>query len=96
MKMVETFLNMGEFSTRVMPDATPVGHLMKMKKEADEAIADTTDIMEYADCLLALFAAVYKSGFSFEELEKASSVKVEILKNRKWQKMEDGLYQHIK
>jgi hypothetical protein len=93
---METFLNMGKFSVEVMPDATSIGHLRKLKKEADEAIEDPKDIFEYADCLLALFAAAYKSGFSFEDLAIASEQKLEILKTRKWKKTDDGLYQHIK
>lgn len=94
--MENIFLRMGEFSVKVMPDATPIGHLRKLKKEADEAIEDPNDIMEYADCLLAIFAAAYKSGFTYEDLEIATSFKVDILKKRRWTKTEDGLYQHIK
>jgi hypothetical protein len=93
--MENTFLRMGEFSIRVMPDAPPTGHLKKLIHEAEEAISEPNDIFEYADCILCVFAAAYKSGFSFEDLKKAVAEKVNILENRKWKKTEDGLYQHL-
>jgi len=94
--MKEVYYKMGEFSVDVMPDATPIEHLLKLKHEAQEAIDEPGDIVEYADCLLALYAAAYKSGFTYEELRKAGEEKIEVLKTRKWRRIEDGTYQHIK
>jgi len=93
--MKDAFLKMGKFSVEVMPDASAKGHLRKLKLEADEAIENQKDIFEYADCLLCIFAAVYKSGFTFDDLKKATNEKVDILKNRKWKKTDDDLYQHV-
>lgn len=44
----------------------------------------------------ALYAAMYKSGFTYEDIVLSCSEKIEVLKNRKWIIREDGLYQHIK
>ena len=71
-------------------------HINKLKIEADEILSDPGDLFEYSDCLLALFAAAYKAGFTYENIEDASRIKLEILKSRKWGKLDDGTYQHIK
>ena len=93
--MKKTFNNMGEFSIDVFHDATAVEHLIKLKHEADEAIENPQDIFEYADCILAIYAAAYKSGFTYEDISKACEEKFEILKTRNWAKGIDNIYQHI-
>jgi len=94
--MNKIFREMGEFSTEVFHDATSSDHINKLKIEADEILSDPGDLFEYSDCLLALFAAAYKAGFTYENIEDASRIKLEILKSRKWGKLDDGTYQHIK
>ena len=86
---------MHQFSIDVFHESNEVGHLEKLKVEADEAIEHSDDIFEYADCLLTLFAASSKAGFTFEDITKASEEKLEILKKRKWKIGDNGLYQHI-
>lgn len=93
--MEDNFISVGKWSVDVMPDAPPESHLLKLKHEAEEAIQEPNNISEYADCFLCIFAAAYKSGFSFSELENACRDKIEILKDRKWKKLEDGTYQHF-
>jgi len=90
------FNEMGEFSVKTFTGATAKGHLRKLKEEADEAIEDPTDIKEYADCLMALFGAAYKAGFTYDSLIQAGKEKLEINKSRKWVKLENEIYQHIK
>lgn len=85
----------GEWTKKTFPDAHSVEHLIKLKEEADEAIAKPSDITEYADCLGAIFGAAYKSGFSFDDLKTAFIKKFEINKSRKWLKSKNGTYQHI-
>ena len=85
---------MGKFAVEKFPDAGSVEHLKKLKYEADEAIAEPQDLVEYADCLLALFGAAYKAGFTYEDLLKASEGKLEIVKKRNWKRLDDGTYQH--
>lgn len=85
---------MGIFAVKTFPDAGSVEHLKKLKIEADEAIQDPKDILEYSDCLLALFGAAYKAGFTYNQLIESSKSKFEIVKSRKWEKLSDGTYQH--
>lgn len=85
---------MGQFAVKTFPDAGSVEHLKKLKIEADEAIQDPKDIIEYSDCLLALFGAAYKAGFTYDQLIESSKSKFEIVKTRKWEKLSDGTYQH--
>lgn len=92
--MKDVYYNMGEFSVEIFHDALSEDHLLKLQHEAEEAITEPNDIYEYADCILALFAAAYKAGFTFEQFQQATEDKFEILKTRKWKKKEDGTYQH--
>jgi len=80
--MKEIYDEMGKFSVEVFHDATSIDHLRKMKIEADETIEEPNDIFEYADCMLALFAAAYKSGFTYDDVLNAGKEKLEILKIR--------------
>ena len=93
--MEKVYNGMYEFSIDKLHESNEIGHLEKLKVEADEAIEHPDDIFEYADCLLALFAASSKAGFTFEELLNASQEKLEIVKKRKWEIGDNGLYQHI-
>lgn len=74
---------MGEFATDKFPDATAADHLLKLKGEAQEAIDAPQDSSEYADCLLCLFGAAYKAGFSLHDLIYAAEEKFNIVQN--WQ-----------
>lgn len=86
---------MGEFSLKTFSGASSQDHMRKLKIEADESIENPLDIEEYADCLLALYAAVYKQGFNHEDLTRAAVLKFEKLRLRKWKKQLNGTYQHI-
>jgi len=92
----ELFELMGDFSKKTFPDAGSIEHLKKLKDEADEAIKEPKDISEYADCFLALIGAASKAGFTPQMFLEASFDKFEILKVRKWQRLPNGSYQHIK
>jgi len=93
--MKDVYNEMGEFSFAVFKDATAINHLEKVKMEIDETISEPDDVFEYADCMLALFAAAYKSGFTYEDIENAGREKLEILKGRTWTN-HNGIYQHVK
>lgn len=88
------FQSMGEFAYKAFPDATSIEHLKKLKIEADEAIEEPKNIVEYSDCLLALFGAAHKAGFTYDQLLEAGQSKFEIVKTRNWEKLPDGTYQH--
>ena len=94
--MKELYNKMGEFSVNVFNENNAIDHINKLKDEADEIIDNPSDIFEYADCFLCLYASAYKAGFSYDEIMMACKDKFEILKNRKWELLPSGMYQHIK
>ena len=89
------FQSVGQWSKETFPKAKPIHHLRKLKQEADEAIADPTDIYEYCDILIPLFAAANKAGFTAEMLLNCSFKKLEILRGRTWEEKADGTSQHV-
>ena len=92
----DLFSKMGKFVDTTFPEATAVEHLRKLKQESQEAIEAPRDITEYADCSLALDGATHKAGFTYEDLQEAKKQKLEILKNRRWERQADGTYQHCR
>jgi len=50
----------------------PIGPLKHLAKEANEAIAEPGSLVEYADCLIILFDATRRAGFSCQELVDAA------------------------
>lgn len=86
---------MGSFAAKTFSEASAVDHLEKLKQEAQEAKENPKDITEYADCLLCLFGAANKAGFTYNELLEATRDKLFIVENRQWEKKPDGTYQHI-
>jgi len=90
----ELYNDLGEWTKNVFPDADSVAHLFKLKDETEEAIKTPNDIMEYADCLMAIFGASYKAGFTYDELMSACKDKLVINKTRKWVKGNNNTYQH--
>jgi len=89
------FQSVGNWSSKTFPKAQPIHHLRKLKQEADEAIADPTDIYEQIDCLIALLATMSKSGFTPEMIINAGFKKLSILKGRTWEEKADGTHQHV-
>lgn len=86
---------MGSFAAKRFADANAIDHLEKLKQEADEAKESPQDITEYADCLLSLFGAANKAGFTYNELLESTRSKLFVVENRQWKKKPDGTYQHI-
>lgn len=79
-------------------------HLQEEIKEVLEAIDDPTTrehhegiaLMEYADCFICLLTAAGKSGFTIQELFKASQNKMNINYKREWILNADNTYSHVK
>lgn len=90
------FKRIGLWSSITFPDARAVDHIKKLKAEADEVIQSPDSIGEYADCMIALFAAAFRAGFSLEGLIDACRRKADINDLRGWRKNPDGTFQHIK
>jgi hypothetical protein len=75
----------------------PKGPLNHLRKECLEAIADPTDIMEFADCLILLDDAARRAGFTNEQLHKAALVKVQINRSRTYLKPTgDDISEHVR
>lgn len=62
----------------------PAGPLKHLIKEAKEALADPTDIVEYADCLLLILDATRRAGFTLTRLLDAAAVKQAENRRRSW------------
>jgi hypothetical protein len=92
--MRDVFIRMDEFARKTFPKATAEHHILKLKQEVDEVLQDPTNPIEYADCLLALFGAAAKAGFTFDDLIKHSIEKLNVVKSREWEEMSDGTFQH--
>lgn len=75
----------------------PTGPLKHLAKEAVEAQANPTDLMEFVDCLFLTFDATRRAGFTFQQLCDAAWDKLEINKARKWQKpTTDDAVEHVR
>ena len=88
------FNDMGNFSTNVLSKADVESHLNKLIIEAEEAKENPEDLSEFSDCLLALFAAVHKAGYSYADFMNTTEDKFKIVLKRKWVLLNDGTYQH--
>jgi hypothetical protein len=94
--MKRLYSEIDEFVKDTFPEATARDHLLKLKHEADEAREMPADITEYADCIICIFGAAAKSGFSYNDLIYVVDHKLRLLKNKDWEKLPDGTYQSIK
>lgn len=75
----------------------PIGPLKHLILEANEAIEKPQDISEFADCLILVFDAARRAGFTFNQLEDAAIVKHGTNKYRYYPKpVGDEVSQHVK
>lgn len=91
---MSTFEKMTGLASKVFTKADSSTHLIKIKEEVDEAL-ESYEIEEFADILLALYAAVGKAGYSENQLKSAAEKKLKTLKKRKWD-FQNGQYHHKK
>ena len=88
--------DIGVFSEKTFPGATPRSKALHLSEEAKEAAADPDDIIEWADCLILLLDGARKSGFSAADIHAAALKKLEINKARKWGAPDaDGVVRHV-
>jgi len=75
----------------------PIGPLNHLVKEAKECVAAPYDLIEKADSFMLVLDATRRSKRSFEDLLAACWQKLEINKERKWDKPgDDGAVHHVK
>ena len=95
-KLSSLYNEIGTWSKSAFPDADSIAHMKKAIAEAHEVIDNPSDITEYADCLIAIFAAAYKQNIELPELLTSIQSKLSLNKKRTWLKQSDGTYQHVK
>lgn len=89
-----------EWSLRTFGIRKVTGPLNHLKSEIDEIIADPTDVEEFADALILLQDAAWRSGHKMSEIFEAALAKNEKNKKREWpprgQVNEQGFTEHVK
>jgi hypothetical protein len=68
----------------------PIGPLKHLINEAEEAIENPADIMEYVDCFFLITDAVRRAGYNLNDLTEAGFEKLEILKQRTYERTPEG------
>lgn len=66
---------------------------LKVLKEAQE-FADTPTLEEAADVFITIVGACQVHGWSMRELAGAVDAKMKINRQRTWEQLPDGTYQH--
>lgn len=79
-----------EWSDDTFGDVGPIGPLKHLSKEALEAAADPSDLLEWADMQFLLWDAQRRMGISDEFITRAMIEKLEINKTRQWPEPKDG------
>lgn len=92
--MQKLYTRIGVWLGQAFPGATAQEHITKLITEAKELHDNPRDIMEYADCIIAILGAAYKEKFTYHDLVMAVDDKLRININRRWIKQPDGTYQH--
>jgi hypothetical protein len=85
-----------EWTQSTFPDLETQSALEHLKDEIKEIEAEPTDAIEYADALGLLLEAACRSGVSVENILEAFRDKIQVNKVRKWVKLENGSYKHVK
>lgn len=68
----------------------PVGPLKHLIAEAEEAIENPSDIMEYVDCLFLVFDSSRRAGIDLDTLVNAGFDKMDIIKKRTYLRTPEG------
>ncbi|EIU1004443.1 DUF550 domain-containing protein [Salmonella enterica] len=79
-----------EWSDKTFGDVGPVGPLKHLSKEALEAAADPSDLLEWADMQFLLWDAQRRAGISDGEITAAMKEKLAANKKREWPEPKDG------
>ncbi|EKP5433113.1 DUF550 domain-containing protein [Salmonella enterica] len=79
-----------EWSDATFGDVGPVGPLKHLSKEALEAAADPSDLLEWADMQFLLWDSQRRMGISDEFITRAMIEKLAINKTRQWPEPKDG------
>jgi hypothetical protein len=98
-KLEELIQKQAEFSdTAFGPPSVrnEMGALHHLEMEVKELIENTSDPMEWADCMLLLLDALRRKGYTVDQLIDFCLQKVEINKKRTWKDAGNGVFLHTK
>jgi hypothetical protein len=84
------------WSVETFPGSTTQSALDHLKDEIKEIEAEPTDLTEYADSLALIMEAAGRAGFTSRQVLIAYRDKMEINRGRKWMRLENGSYKHVK
>ncbi|EGJ1210429.1 DUF550 domain-containing protein [Salmonella enterica] len=79
-----------EWSDKTFGDVGPVGPLKHLSKEALEAGAAPSDLLEWADMQFLLWDAQRRAGITDEQIALAMVEKLAVNKKREWPEPKDG------
>lgn len=68
---------------------------LKLYKETAEFV-EAPSLDEAADVFISLFGAVFAHGWTMSEFAEAVTLKMQVNRQRNWEQLEDGTYQHTK
>lgn len=74
--------------------AGPGGPLRHLAEEVAEALDSPDDVTEFADCLMLVFDAARRAGWSFDDLMWATWRKLLVNEAREWEKPAPGQPSH--
>ncbi|EBX0324627.1 DUF550 domain-containing protein [Salmonella enterica subsp. enterica serovar Ago] len=79
-----------KWSDKTFGDIGPVGPLKHLSKEALEAAADPSDLLEWADMQFLLWDAQRRAGITDKQITLAMVEKLAVNKKREWPEPKDG------
>lgn len=79
-----------EWSDATFGGVGPVGPLKHLSKEALEAAADPSDLLEWADMQFLMWDAQRRAGITDKQITLVMVEKLEINKSRQWPEPKDG------
>lgn len=85
-------------SRTLFPGSTADDHLEKLRQELVEVkdAPKSKRLIEYADVFLCFVAAMEEDDFNAADLDAAVDYKLAVNRTRKWERMPDGTFQHVK
>ena len=97
-KFNEFYKDRNDFSRKTFgepEDRNSTYPLKHLQEEINEVLETPDDPMEWADCFLLFLDAVWRQGYSIDNLVEFGKKKLEINKKRKWNKSSEGHYRHV-
>lgn len=91
--------NVADWQLSAFGGSRAPANFRKLAKEATEAanaVSLDAQLEEIADCRICLMAAEAASGWSEADIRYAVAIKMAVNRRRKWRRLDDGTWQHVK